>query len=470
MNAKTGSKRSLTAVAVLSFASLTALGSARAADDPFAGDKASPPPGAPMAPVPQAADGAGEPGPQKQGPPAAPEEPAPAPTAIVQELPASAYPEPTRGLYGGSLWLDMQGLQWPYMPQTGIGLSGYGWIDTMYKLTRIGDASERPKVTNLFQQGRFLLRVTPTWTNGRWFVQAQAEIVANKDQINTQASGLVDADDVWVRTGVWQAWDVTVGRMQAFDVYPLGMGLDLNSDERTGAYDSLNQTPTQLYAVDYMLYRPAGPGDIAFHLYPSKQLRIELLGQWGNTGQLNIVGGRPAAILDLGVLKFRVAGEYQYEFSNQSTTGNQHTQHNRGVGGSMQVVAAPVLEAGLNGAYAINDESQSIGGTFQPNNSTSGNKYSFGGWANFAPPPIAGLLVGVGANYTHFHNLYIPANEMAYQHETNLQTFVAIQYLVYKQLFVKLVGGYAKSHFENVATGSYDDDQFSVRLRVMYLY
>src|SRR5665213_3874328 len=38
---------------------------------------------------------------------------------IVEELPASAYPEPVvRGLYGGPLWLDMQGLQWPYTPQT----------------------------------------------------------------------------------------------------------------------------------------------------------------------------------------------------------------------------------------------------------------------------------------------------------------------------------------------------------------
>src|SRR5947207_7645613 len=121
MNAKTGSKRSLPAVAVFFFASLTALGSARAVDDPFA-DKPSPP-GATIAPVPQATDGAGEPGPQKQGPPAAPEESAPAPTAFVQQLPASAYPEPDRGLYGSALWLDMQGLQWPYFPQTGIGLS-----------------------------------------------------------------------------------------------------------------------------------------------------------------------------------------------------------------------------------------------------------------------------------------------------------------------------------------------------------
>ena len=53
---------------------------------------------------------------------------------MVEQLPASAYPEPvTRGLYGGPLWLDMQGLQWPYMPQSGVGISGYGWIDNNYR-------------------------------------------------------------------------------------------------------------------------------------------------------------------------------------------------------------------------------------------------------------------------------------------------------------------------------------------------
>ena len=106
---------------------------------------------------------------------------------IVEELPASAYPEPvTRGLYGGPLWLDMQGLQWPYTPRTGIGISGYGWLDNNYRYTRIGDPNQSPHYTWLLQQGRFLLRVTPTYTNGTWFVQAQAEIVANKDQNEVQ--------------------------------------------------------------------------------------------------------------------------------------------------------------------------------------------------------------------------------------------------------------------------------------------
>ncbi len=109
-----------------------------------------------------------------------------------------------------------------------------------------------------------MLRVTPTYTNGTWFVQAQAEIVANTDQYNVQpAPGVVAADDVWVRTGELQQWDVTLGRFQAFDVYPLGMGLDLNTYERLGAFDpaftgspnGYNAVPA-LYGADYHALPP----------------------------------------------------------------------------------------------------------------------------------------------------------------------------------------------------------------------
>jgi len=55
---------------------------------------------------------------------------------------------------------------------------------------------------------------------------------------------------------------------------------------------------------------------------------------------------------------------------------------------------------------------------------------------------------------------------------TNAQYFVALQYLVYHQLFVKVVGGYAKTHFDRAfsSQNSYDDDMMSVRVRLMYLY
>ena len=54
---------------------------------------------------------------------------------------------------------------------------------------------------------------------------------------------------------------------------------------------------------------------------------------------------------------------------------------------------------------------------------------------------------------------------------TNTQYFLALQYLVKHQLFVKVVGGYAKTHYDfSFSSMTYDDDMFSVRVRLMYLY
>ncbi|HEX6276886.1 MAG TPA: hypothetical protein VFZ53_27790, partial [Polyangiaceae bacterium] len=63
----------------------------------------------------------------------------------VEILPGDAYPEPTvRGIRGGSMWLQMHGLQWPYMPAisdepaTRIGFSGSAWVDASYARTDSG--------------------------------------------------------------------------------------------------------------------------------------------------------------------------------------------------------------------------------------------------------------------------------------------------------------------------------------------
>jgi hypothetical protein len=454
-------------------AALLALGvarSARAADevaDPFAD---TPPAGAP----------AGKPSGS-----AVPPAPAAAPTesaasilpGAIEELPASAYPEPvTRGLYGGPLWLDMQGLQWPYTPRTGIGFSGYGWLDNDYKLTRLGGSQDpgvaNPHSTTLFQQGRFLFRVTPTYTNGSWFVQAQAEIVANKQQLDPQPN-YVDADDVWVRTGVWNQWDVTVGRFQAFDVYPLGMGLDLNTDERIGAYDGTNGAGTvpQLYNAEYLFNRPAGPGNVALHAYPIRPLRIEVLAQWGNNDLLNQIGGRPAAIFDVGWLKLRLAGEYQWSFAQDSSPAAQNDQRKRGVAGSVQIVLAPYVELGVNAGAAVIDvvDANSAG---KENLTASGNRLSYGGFidATPLPGPLPNFMIGAGGNFASFHDLFVNPATNAYDRSTNTQVYGAAQYLFFRELYVKLVIGYAKSHFESSKATPYDDDQYSARLRVMYLY
>lgn len=462
---------------LLSLALLTwSSGALAASDDPFADNPpATAAPADPEAAPPEAV-------PSKSKVPAAPAA-APAQSAaalapgIVEELPASAYPEPvTRGLYGGPLWLDMQGLQWPYMRRTGVGISGSGWIDGNYRLIRSGNPQVSPKFHELLDQGRFVLRITPTYTNGTWFVQAQAEVVANTNQVDIQpAPGIVSADDVWVRAGVWNAWDVTVGRMQAFDVYPLGMGLDLNTYERLGAFDpSFTSSPNgygrvpALYNAEYLFYRPGGTGgsrvgDVALHGYAlGSTLRIEALGQFGNDGVTNLVGGRPAVIFDLGFLKLRGALEYQYRFAEDPAQTATNTVKSRGGAGSAQVVFAPYVEAGVNYGQATIDAT----GPHGADEGQSGDRRSYGGFIDAVP--LAGiwpdLMIGAGVNYATFHNLFAESS-------SNLQWYGAVQYLFYKQLYVKLVGGYAKSHFDNRVTSTpYDDDMFSVRIRLQYLF
>ncbi len=436
-------------------------GVARAADaDPFA-DEETAPPAVPQSNVAERS---------QQAPASAPAgSSANFPTGLVERLPSSAYPEPViRGLYGSSLWLDMQGYQWPYYPRIGVGISGYGWVDTDFKRTRIGDPGQSDHNTKLFMQGRYDLRVTPTYSNGSWFVQAQAEIIANLDQLDAQPF-VADTDDLWVRTGVWKSWDITVGRYEAFSVYHLGMGLDLNTDERIGAYDASHgagQVP-QPYLASFLYYRPQGPGNISLHLYPVSGLRLELLAQWGNNNLLNTLGGRPAIIYDLGFLKFRVAGEYQWQFPQDPAPSMHNEYKNRGVAGSIQVVLAPWLEFGPNVGRAITS-------VYTPSSNgedtgKSGDIISYGGFANARL--AEDFLIGVGANYASFTNLHKNAAGQG-DKSTNTQAFVALQYLVHHQLFVKVVGGYAKTHFDFSFSNAipYDDDMYSVRVRLMYLY
>jgi hypothetical protein len=385
--------------------------------------------------------------------------------SVVERLPATAYPEPyTRGLYGGSLWSTFHGLQWPFYPRTGIGVSGYAWLDNSYEKINVPDNVQKP-FKEYLQQGRFLLRVTPTYSNDIWFVQAQAELVANKDQNDVQPA-VADTDDLWVRAGQWNKWDVTIGRFEAFEVYHLGMGLDLNTEERNGAFDSSNKPPG-LYGASYLFYRPAGAGNVAFHLYPSSYLRLELLSQFGSAGGRNEIGGRPALVFDIGWVKLKAAAEYEF-LDPRADDGSTGKIRNRGFGGTVQFVLPDGLEFGGNVGYAINDVFMPNGKT--PDNTASGNTSSMGGF--LTGRLIEGLLVGVGVNYVTFENLHLNSNTGAHDRSTNLQTFVAVQYLIGRQLFVKLVGAYAKSHFEPSFTmmDPYDDTMTSVRLRVMYLF
>jgi hypothetical protein len=109
-------------------------------------------------------------------------------------------------------------------------------------------------------------------------------------------------------------------------------------------------------------------------------------------------------------------------------------------------------------------------GSYLPDTSKSGDIWSYGGFLNARL--FEDALLGVGYNYTSFANLHVNTATGEKDTTTNAQYFVALQYLVHHQLFVKVVGAYAKSHFDLAfsSMNSYDDDMFSVRVRLMYLY
>jgi hypothetical protein len=390
--------------------------------------------------------------------------PGPAETEIgpIERLPPSAFPAPTpRGIHGGSLWSTFHGLQWPYYPKTGIGISGYAWIDTGYEEIRRGNPTEQG-IKYRLQQGRLLLRVTPTYTFGDFFVQAQAELVANKDQSQAQPN-TADTDDLWVRVGQWKTWDLQLGRFENWEVYHLGMGLDLHTLERQGAVDEAFAVP-DIYGLSYAYYRPAGVGRAAAHLYPTDWFRVELATEFGNEFGSNVIAGRPVGILDFGFIRVKAGVEYKKLTDQKEGSKGETTQ--RGSAGSVHFVFDPYIEFGVNGSYGIVDRVAQDGTVDEKG---TNEVYSFGGFANVRI--IEDLLFGAGANITKLEDIHLDRSVGDVDHFSHLQAFGALQYLVMKQLFVKFVGAYARSEFHPVfGEPIFNNTMVSGRLRLLYLF
>ncbi len=378
-----------------------------------------------------------------------------------------------RGIYGGSLWLTFHGLQWPYLPpQPGepklmLGLSGYGWVNTAYEKLISGAPSDQNQ-KYLRQQGRLVLRATPTYRNGRWFIQGQGELAANSDQSQTPATGpqIPDVDDLWLRAGMWDAFDVQAGRFEGWELYHLGMGLDYNTFERRGArIDGSSYLPPDFYGVTFLYYRPNAQGNVAAHIYFTDWLRLEALTQLGNASGENELGERGALIFDVGWFKLKGGGEY-VSASHQSPNVFDHLRQ-WGFGGTAQFIIDPYIEFGGNFAHGQQDQWNSNDSL---NEQLSFTTYSYGGFANLHV--IENLIAGGGINYTYKENLYKDANGVPDEF-SQTQYFTALQYGVWRQLFLKTVLGYADAHFINnssIPAPPFYRHMYSARLRASFYF
>jgi hypothetical protein len=451
------------------------------------------------------------------------------PAPSVVHLGPESFPGRLRGLYGGSLWLEpsFAGLQWPYMAHTGVGVSGNFWVDSGYEALKRNPTF--PNSSMYFEQGRGVLRVTPTYVRGRFFVQGQAELVGNLCQgtnsggqgnptANTvcMSAGTFSTDDLWIRVGQWNIWDLKVGRFEGWEVYHLGLGMDQYALERMGAGmfgindtgTDPNQTgPAQLeapsfYGVNYLHDRPTdglAVGYVALHGYITEYLRFELLGKLGTDNYRNedratgnpaatYVGGRPTAIFDIGWLKFKIGAEYQTRTPiTQDPAGagayktpvEQTIQ--KGVGGSLQFVIDPFIEFGLNAAIGRVEYTNSTGNIpgmpgYPGVLASSYTTKSVGGFANLR---LADLwLAGLGLNWTEQTDDFFAslnsgnAKIGSADYTSHLQGFAAVQYLLGGQLFIKAVFGYAKAYFQpsDPDAATWSSYMYSGRIRLMYLY
>jgi hypothetical protein len=417
-----------------------------------------------------------------------PAEPAP---IYVEHLGPSSYPGKLRGLYGGSLWLEpsFHGLQWPYMAKSGVGVSGWFWVDNGYEQIR----RERMGNTTLWlQQGRAALRVTPTYTNGSFFIQAQVELVGNVCQVSgttCATEGTFDTDDLWIRFGQWNVWDLKVGRFEAWELYHTGMGLDINTLERRGASNFGLTGPAgvdapDFYGMNWMHDRPQaglGVGYLAFHAYPSNNFRFELLGELGvdnpKSGGSTYLGGRPALIFDQGWMKAKIGAEYErgmgdtssFDSSANKQVDSKLKRTRWGVGGTLQFVIDPRAEFGGNIAHGSqNWVIADPPGTSDPFQTFT--RTSVGGFANVRLGAL--WLLGLGANFTWQNDSNYTSGSISPDYTAHLQAFGAVQYLLARQLYIKAVIGYARADFvaSDESIDLYSSYMYSGRVRLMYLY
>lgn len=442
-----------------------------------------------------------------------------APQALfIESMGPESYPGQLRGIKGGSLWLEpsFHGLQWPQNSRTGIGVSGSFWVDAGKESISRGTIGSgyMPSSNMNFEQGRGLLRVTPGFVHDNFFIQGQIELVGNlcqgvDDTASYCASGSTfTADDMWIRVGQRNSWDLKVGRFEGWEIYHMGLGLDPYTLERRGAGTfgadvgplagknlARMEAPTP-YGPSNMHDRPTegqSVGVAALHAYLADYLRIEVLGKFGsdkyqvgdgasdNTNvathlaAYNYLGARPTAIVDIGWLKFKAGVEYQKRTATSQipSPGDPPIKDpvaervNKAFATSVQFVIDPIVEFGVNASIGTQHQTTDLAEDDPAHCFTT---RSVGAFANLSV--AEGWLVGAGLHYSEWQD-EVPAtatstNDFASQ----WQAFGALQYQLAGQLYMKAVLAYANAKFQpsDASIDVWKNSMLSGRIRLMYLY
>jgi hypothetical protein len=348
---------------------------------------------------------------------------------------------------------------------SGVRLSGDMYIDTGYMRLMRGLESQVDS-EQYRQDGRFLLRVTPTMNSGSFFFKASAEVLAHVNEIYQQEN--IDTDDAWLKFGEWDSWDIQFGRFEAWEVYHKGQGLERDTEEDKGAFDQERTAKLlDIYEVNYAYYRQDGFGQVAAHFYPSDWLRFEISGVYGNERKSNAYGVRPAGIVDGGWIKLKLAGEW-VKSENEDLDG-EGWDEKRGFGGSLQFFfdenTSTPLQFGFNGAYGLVDV---VDVTGKVNEKGSVDPLSLGAYLNLG---ISTASLGFGYNYTRIRDRQYNDQTGKRGIMVHHQGYASIKHSIFvPQATAKLVGAYARADINPAFENSRTNEMYSVRLRLLYSY
>jgi hypothetical protein len=360
---------------------------------------------------------------------------------------------------GPSPYYPSDGLQSPFR-DNGLHLGGDVWIDSGYESRQRGLETE-PDMQFWLMQGRFMLDATATWTRGSFFAQAKGQCLSHVEEI--PGAEHIDTDDAWIRFGMWDAWDIQVGRFEAWEVYRKGEGLERDTLEDQGAFDG-----PDIYEVNYAFYRQDGFGQAAAHVYPLDWLRFEVASVFGNEMGFNSLGGRLTGIIDTGAFKLKAAGEYR-KLENQEE-GKEQWEKKRGFGAGAQVdlerlsKAVPV-ELGVNSAYGLVDRVDAFG---KVDELGSVDTFSAGGFVNVS---LASAVLGAGYNHTLQGDRQLNDQTGRVGHFVHRQAFGSLRHpIFYPWLTAKLVVAWADADLEPGFDNPRVNDMYSVRLRLFMVF
>ena len=187
-------------------------------------------------------------------------------------------------------------------------------------------------------------------------------------------------------------------------------------------------------------------------------------------------------ILDLGWFKLKVGAEYQKGTAVFQTIGGNpgqpqakqdpvESRTREGVGASVQFIVDPLVEFGLNAAIGKQHFIDASGNNFGSAD-TLAQSYTTKSVGGFANVRLAeGWLAGVGVNLTTQLDDFTAPGSTANDYTSQLLGFVALQYLLERQLYIKAEFAYAQALFQpSDFVASWNNYMYSGGVRLMYLY